>query len=165
MKRIALLIALIGGFITAAPALAQNQTQIQGVLNGNKTCVGCNLFQAPFGYMELQDANFTGARLTQATLTVTILTRAHLSGANLAHADMFGTVLTNADLSGADLTRTNLSGSWLLGANLSGATLSETVLVGARMETTQGLTQAMLNRACGDATTRLPRGLTIPNCQ
>lgn len=159
------LIAVIMGLMATAPALAQNQTQIQGVLNGNKTCTGCNLFQAPFGYMELQDANFAGARLTQATMTVTILTRANLSGANLAHADMFGTVLTNANLSGADLTRTNLSGSWLLGANLSGANLTETVLVGARMETSQGLTQSMLNRACGDDTTRLPRGLTIPNCR
>ena len=163
MKRfgwIAVVLSLLAG-----PALAQNQSQIQGVLNGSKNCPGCNLFQAPFSYKELQDANFAGARLTQADMTVTVLTRANLAGANLAHANMFGTTITNGNLSNADLTNTNLSGSWLLGANLSGATMSGTVLSGARMETTRGLSQSMLNRACGDSETQLPPGLTIPHCQ
>ena len=29
----------------------------------------------------------------------------------------------------------------------------------------KGLTQAQLNRACGDAPTRLPRGMRIPDCR
>jgi hypothetical protein len=28
-----------------------------------------------------------------------------------------------------------------------------------------GLTQAQLNRACGDMSTRLPRGLSVPACR
>ncbi len=165
MRRFAWSVALIGLLIGAAPALAQNQSQIDGVLNGAKSCAGCNLFQAPFAYIDLRDANFSGARLIQASFTVTILTRANLYGANLSHADMFGTVLTNANLGNTNLTRTNLAGSWLLGANLGGADLSETVFSGARMETTYGLTQSQLNHACGDADTQLPPGLTIPRCQ
>jgi hypothetical protein len=32
------------------------------------------------------------------------------------------------------------------------------------MDRATGLTQAQLNAACGDATTRLPRGLRIKGC-
>jgi len=164
MKRFALF-TILAMLIAAGPALAQNQSQIQGVLNGNKSCPGCNLFQAPFSYIELRDANFSGARLTQATMTVTVLTRANLAGATLSHADLFGTVLTSANLSNATMTNTNLTGAWLLGANLSGADLGGAIFSGARMETTRGLTQSQLNRACGDGQTSLPPGMTIPRCQ
>jgi len=164
MKRFALF-TILATLIAASPALAQNQSQIQGVLNGNANCPGCNLFQAPFSYMELRDANFSGARLTQATMTVTVLTRANLSGATLSHADMFGTVLTSANLSNATMTNTNLTGAWLLGANLSGANMEGAIFSGARLETAHGLTQSQLNRACGDGATTLPPGMSIPHCQ
>ena len=156
---------LVISIVWALPGSAQNQGQIQGVLNGDRNCPGCNLFQAPFAYMDLRDANFAGARMTQAEMTVTVFSRANFSNANLAHANMFGTVLTNANLSNADLTNTNLTGSWLQGANLSGANMSGTVLSGARMTSAQRLTQSQLNRACGDQTTELPPGLTLPRCQ
>lgn len=169
MRQIAYIAALIVVFFatmsTINAAFAQNQSQIDTVLNGSKNCPGCNLFQAPFAYMELQDANFAGARLIQASFTVTILTRANLAGADLSHADMFGVVLTRANLTGTNFTDANLTGSWLLNANMYGADLSGTVLSGARMETAGGLTQSQLNQACGDEATSLPRGLTIPRCR
>ncbi len=161
MKRFVIIIAAL---LWALPATAQNQQQIQSVLDGGRSCSGCNLFQAPFGYMALADADFSGARLIQASFTVSTMARINLSGANLSHADMFGTTITNGNLSGANLTGTNMTGSWLLGANLSGATMSGTVLSGARMETATGLSQSQLNNACGDASTSLPSGLTIPRC-
>ena len=46
-----------------------------------------------------------------------------------------------------------------LRANLEGANFS-----GAEMDRAQGLTQSQLNRACGDASTRLPPGLRLPPC-
>ena len=46
------------------------------------------------------------------------------------------------------------------GATLAGANVS-----GAEMDRAVGLTQAQLNRACGDADTRLPRGLSVPRCR
>jgi len=164
MRQFAWIVALIGLLGASAPALAQNQAEIDTVLRGSKSCANCNMFQAPFAYMELQGANFSGARLIQASFTVTVLSNANLHGANLSHADMFGTVLTNANLANANLTNANLTGSWLLRANLSNANLTETTLSGARMETTMGLSQIQLNQACGDANTTLPAGLTIPRC-
>jgi uncharacterized protein YjbI with pentapeptide repeats len=47
-----------------------------------------------------------------------------------------------------------MSGAVLTGANFSGAELQDAL----------GLTQAQLNEACGDATTQLPAGMTIPRC-
>lgn len=160
MKRFALVIAAL---LLALPAAAQNASQIAAVQSGAH-CSGCNLFQGEFGYMRLADRDLSNARLIQATFTVTEMPRINLSGANLSHADMFGVTATNGNFSHANLTNTNLTGSWLLGVNFTGATMDGTVLSGARMETARGLTQAMLNGACGDASTSLPAGLSVPRC-
>ena len=80
--------------------------------------------------------------------------------------------LTNffgARLSGADLSDTNLEGATLVGAYLGGARLNGAVFTGANFSGAEladavGVTQAQLNTACGDATTTLPAGMTIPTC-
>ena len=62
-------------------------------------------------------------------------------------------------LSGANLRGANLSDANLQGVNLSDANLQETILTGVK-----GLTQEQLDRACGDAETKLPHGLTVVTC-
>jgi hypothetical protein len=69
------------------------------------------------------------------------LANVSIPGANLeSHADLSG-----ADLTGARLTKANMSGADLTGANLLGA---------------KGLTQTVLDEACGDGNTKLPEGFT-----
>ena len=82
---------------------------------------------------------------------------ADLVGARLAGADLRGADLRNAYLIGADLTRADLRSADLIGADLRGAGLAGTDLTGALF-----VTQAQVQAARGDATTRLPEHLTRP---
>ena len=64
MKRA--LTAMVISAFAALPAFAQDQGQIQSVLDGAQKCIGCNLFQAEFGMQDLSGRNFENARLRQA---------------------------------------------------------------------------------------------------
>ncbi|AUY52346.1 pentapeptide repeat-containing protein [Streptomyces sp. CB01881] len=77
---------------------------------------------------------------------------ARLRGADLRGANLRGALLVAADLSGADLRLADLIGADLRDADLAGADLTEALF----------LTQAQLNAARGDATTRLPETLARP---
>jgi hypothetical protein len=120
--------------------------------------------------VSIRKANLSGANLSDADLS-----RANLSGADLSYADLSRANLINTNLSGANLINTNLSGAYLVGANLTdaglgianliGANLSEANLSGAFL-VSANLTQTQLDKACGDANTKLPEGLTPPKpCQ
>lgn len=80
------------------------------------------------------------------------VSRGDLSAALLAFAG-----LRRANLSGAVLIQTYLPGAVLFKANLSGA-----VLDGVDLQKAYGLTQAQLDTARGDGSTRLPDGLRRP---
>ena len=76
---------------------------------------------------------------------------ANLIGADLRRADLRGASLRGALLIGADLRAADLRL-----ADVTGADLRTTDLAGADLSTTLFLTQAQLDAARGDATTRLP---------
>jgi hypothetical protein len=81
-----------------------------------------------------------------------------LFGAKLADADLSGLSLRGAYLIGADLTGARLRLTDLIGADLRDADLS-----GADLSEALFLTQAQLNSARGDASTRLPARLARPS--
>jgi hypothetical protein len=75
--------------------------------------------------------------------------------------------LHQADLSGVNLTGAHLRGVNLVGADLAGAHLEFTNLTGANLMCTdlkdaQGVTQDQIDLAIGDATTKLPAGIVMP---
>lgn len=148
---------------SAPPAMAQNAAQISRVRAG-QSCAGCNLFQADYSGLEVRGLNLSGARLRQADLSLAVLNRTNFARADMRDIEAYGAVLSSANLSGANLTNASLVGAYLDGANLSGANLTGSNLSGARLERARGLTQAQLNRACGDSATVLPNGLRIPAC-
>ena len=80
------------------------------------------------------------------------LAGARLAGANLRGACLRGALLVAADLKKADLRLADLIGADLRNADLRGADLTGAVF----------LTQAQVNAARGDATTRLPDALSRP---
>ena len=163
MNRLSIGLSLALVLATVQPALAQNASQISRVRAGN-SCPGCNLFQADFAGLEKRGLNLGGARLRQADLSLSVLNRTNFSRGDLRDLEAYGAVLSGSNLSGADLTNASLVGAYLDGANLSGANLSGANLSGARLAQATGLTQAQLNRACGDADTVLPGQLRIPAC-
>jgi len=78
---------------------------------------------------------------------------ANLRGANLKGANLRGALLIAADLREADMRVTDLIGADFRDADLRGANLTGSIF----------LTQAQINSAKGDITTKLPPSLTIPD--
>jgi uncharacterized protein YjbI with pentapeptide repeats len=79
-------------------------------------------------------------------------------GANLREQDLRGANLRGACLIAADLRRADLRSADLIGADLRDANLS-----GADLSASLFVTQAQLNSAKGDMTTKLPISLTRPS--
>ena len=161
MKHVLLLVAVVA---LAAPASAQNAGQVRRA-TGGASCPGCNLFQANFASRDMKARNFAGARLRQADLSAAVMNRTSFAKADMRDVNAYGAVLSSVSFAGADLTNASFVGAYLQGANFSGATLTRANFSGAEMERATGLTQAQLNAACGDQTTRLPRGLSVRPCR
>ena len=162
MKRL-LILAVAAAAPVASPVFAQNAGQIARV-RGGASCAGCNLFQGSFSGLEASGLNLNGARLRQSDLSLAVMNRTRFSNADLRDVEAYGGVFSSSSFAGANLTNASFVGAYLDGANFSGATLTGTNLSGAKLLRATGLTQGRLNQACGDETTRLPRGLSIPRC-
>jgi uncharacterized protein YjbI with pentapeptide repeats len=93
------------------------------------------------------------------------MNRTRFTGADLRDVNAYGTVFSSANFSGADLTNATFVGTYLDGSTFKGARMAGTNFSGAEMSRVTGLTQAQLNTACGDSSTRLPRGMSIPPCR
>lgn len=163
MKPILIPLAMLSILAFAVPASAQNTGQI-GRVRAGTSCSGCNLFQGNFSGLEASGLNLSGARLRQSDLSVAVMNRTRFNNADLRDVEAYGGVFSSSSFAGANLTNASFVGTYLDGANFSGATLTGVNLSGATLMRATGLTQARLNQACGDETTRLPRGLTIPRC-
>jgi uncharacterized protein YjbI with pentapeptide repeats len=171
MKRAALFACL---FALTSPAFAQdtggpvtNQAERDATaqrVRGGASCTGCDLFQIDLSYQNVSGRNFTGSRIRQADFTIAIADRTNFTGANLSLTNMFGARVTGANFTGANLDGASLVGVHFGSARMTGARMAEANLSGAELADTQGLTQEQLNTACGDATTTLPQGMTIPRC-
>ena len=162
MKRLFVLAAVAVATL-ATPVLAQNAGQIARV-RGGASCPGCNLFQGDFGGVEARGLNLSGARLRQADLSLSVMNRTRFSNTDMRDVEAYGAVFSSSDFSRADLTNASLVGAYLEGASFSGANLTGTNFSGAQLARATGLTQAQLNRACGDEATTLPGSLRIPAC-
>ncbi|MBX9746189.1 MAG: pentapeptide repeat-containing protein [Hyphomonadaceae bacterium] len=173
MKRAALFAALLA---LASPAFAQvsdvggpitSQAERDATaqrVRGGASCAGCDLFQIDLAYRNVSGRDFHGSRIRQADLTIAIADRTNFAGANLSLANLFGLRATRANFAGANLSGATLVGAHLGGARMTGAVLTGANASGAEMADAVGLTQDQLNTACGDATTTLPAGMTIPRC-
>ncbi|MFL9922578.1 pentapeptide repeat-containing protein [Paraburkholderia fungorum] len=108
-----------------------------------------------------------GTDLRHAKLSGAYLQGAALQGVNLELAALYETHLEGANLDGAHLKeailyRTHFEGARLVGAHLEGALLQFTHLEGADLRCATALSEAQLADASGDASTRLPEGVTRP---
>lgn len=161
LKHITAFFATIGLF--AMPALAQDAGEIASVQNGN-SCAGCNLFQADLSFKDAQKIDLSGSRLIQSNLSLSTYDEVNLSGANLSIANLFGARFNRSNFANTNLQEATAVGTFFGSSNLTGADLSGANLSGADLELVRGLTQSQLNAACGDSSTKLPSGKTIPTC-
>ena len=156
------LIMFMVGFYTA-PAPAQNAEQISTVKMG-QSCAGCNLFQANLSYLEGEKMDLSKARLRQSSLALATYDEVNFANANLSVSNLFGARFNRSDFSGANLQNATAVGTYFGASKLAGAQLNGANFSGADLSLVKGLTQSQLNQACGDATTRLPKGQVIPPC-
>ncbi len=162
LKHFAALAFLATSF--ALPAMAQNKTSIASVKAG-KSCAGCNLFQADLAYTDGQKMNLSSTRLRQSNLMLATYDDVNFSGATLSVSNLFGARFNRCDFRKADLRNATAVGTYFGSSNLSGANLSGANFSGANLSIARGLTQSQLNLACGDQSTKLPAGMTIPRCR
>jgi len=151
-------------FLAASPVLAQNAAQVAKA-EGGASCPRCNLFQANLSNKVLKGKNYAGARLRQADLSISLMDHTSFAHADLRDVNGYAGRFIGANFAGADMTNSTFVGAYLDGANFRGAKLSGVNFSGAEMAAAVGLTRAQLREACGDETTKLPKGLKLPACK
>lgn len=161
LKHIA--IAAFTATLFAPGAIAQNAGQIANVKAG-QSCAKCNLFQADLAYAEGTGLDLSAARLRQSNLALSTYEKVNLSGADLSVSNLFGARFNQTNFGGANFKRAIAVGTYFGSSNFAGADLAGANFSGADLTIAKGLTQAQLSQACGDASTRLPKGKTIPSC-
>ena len=122
---------------------------LQRIKAGDINCPNCDLSGTDLTNQCVKNGNLSGAKFDGATAASMCMSQANFTGASFRGTDLTGANLANSNLSGADLT---------------GAILSITSIKGTNLATATGLTQAQVDMACGDASTRLPPGLTVKTC-
>jgi uncharacterized protein YjbI with pentapeptide repeats len=176
MIRVAIALLAIGLMSLTAfaqPSSAQTPEQNEAarkataerIVMGEKQCAGCDLFQVDLSYKELSGLDLSHTRLRQADLSLAAIDRSNFKNSNMSVVNAFGARFENSDFSGVNFTDATLVGAWFGGANLADANFSNANLSGAYLATAKGLTQMQLNAACGDDSTKLPKGLNLPACK
>lgn len=126
--------------------------------------------KANFSRVEAYRSSFAKATLDNASFANAELQRSDFNGASLVDVDfekaeLGRTSFAEADISGANFTLANLSRAVLTGAtfdkplNFDRAFMFQTRIEGVDLSGVQGLVQAQVDLACGDAETKLPNGL------
>ena len=112
--------------------------------------------------IKADEAVFDGTDLRYAVITDSLLLEANLAVAKLRHADLRGSDLSGANLQGADLSGADLRGAHLDGAKMRGAIMLDTQIWDTDLSRAEGLAQAQIAKARGNAETKLPFGLRLP---
>ena len=128
----------------------------------NAQLTSADLRGADFSSSDLSEAQMHGADLREADMVGTVLSGANLAVSRLRRARMIGCSVDGANLKGADLAGADLSGSKFADADLTGAILLGAKLAGADLASAKGLSRSQLEGVTGDAKTRLPFGLSLP---
>jgi uncharacterized protein YjbI with pentapeptide repeats len=143
---------------------AARKATAQRLVMGEKACKGCDLFQVDLSYQDLEGRDLSGARLRQADLGLSTFDNTNFAAANMSIVNAFGIRAEHADFSKVDFQNAVLVGGWFGHSKFDGATFNNANLSGSDFATATGLTQMQLNTACGDADTKLPKGLVLPSC-
>jgi uncharacterized protein YjbI with pentapeptide repeats len=144
---------LLAAFTWAPPAqatLAQaNPAQVASIRAGHHDCPHCVLAGADLSNTCVKKGDLTGADFDRADLTLMCMSYANFTDASFRGTNLSGANLAHSDLDGADFT---------------GAKLTITSFKGTDLRKAKGLTQAQLDKACGDRKTVAPAGLKVPVC-
>lgn len=157
-------------------ALAANPKDVARARDtrGIPECMKCDLTGAKLaeGFFQLANligANLSGGNFDRANMAGVLLNNAKAVNASFVYTNFSGARLDNADFSGANFSNAWLNWTWFAGAKLDGANFAGAKMPGAQLYNTDmskavGLTQDQIDKACGDASTKMPPGLRVPAC-
>ncbi len=145
--------AMLAAFAWSVPAHAAmpkaDPAAVARIHGGIVDCVGCQLQGADLTNTCVKAHDLHGADFDGANATLMCMSYANFKGASFRGTNLSGANLAHADVDGADF---------------SGAKLNITSFKGTDLTKAKGLTQAQLDKACGDADTKAPAGLHVPVC-
>lgn len=149
-------------------ANAEKATLVRASLEG-ATVQGANFgkieaYRSTFARAIADGASFVGAELQRADFTGAQLTKANFEKAELGRANFDKAVLTGVSFALANLSRADLTGASFEGPiSFDRAFMFLTRIEGLDLSAATGLQQAQIELACGDSSTKLPSGLSIPS--
>jgi len=117
-----------------------------------------------FSRGNFENANFSKAEINRSNFSNSNLQKANLSKADFSRVNFF-----NANMKGVNLSFTNISRASLQNViidenfSLLGSYMFLTQIEGLDISGVKGLKQWQINMACGNDTTKLPKGLSKPN--
>lgn len=158
---------LDGSFLRLA---AFQRTDLTGAKLRGSDMTGIHLARAKLDGADLTGSNLAGSELTRASFRNAILRNTRLDAVRVHNADFTGADLRGANLrilefvNGLSLKDVDARGARFDHAYLGRVDISGGDFRGANFTRVSGLTNAQLATACGDATTILPEGLRIPDC-
>jgi uncharacterized protein YjbI with pentapeptide repeats len=129
--------------------VSPDRAAVDSIKAGKHDCPHCDLAGSDLTNTCVKSGNLEGAKFDGARLVLMCMSYADFKGASFRGADMAGANLAHAEVDDADFT---------------GADLSITSIKGTDLSHARGLTQAQLDRACGDADTKAPAGLNVKTC-
>jgi len=142
-----------------------NNVNLNGANLTDATLTEANLEESVFIGTDFKRADLTRGEFKNGDFRQTSFERAIASDVNFENTNFSGAKLDHinlhkANLKGAKFHDVTFGNAILLEASLDGANLSD-----ANMLQVQGLKQAQLDTACGNANTRLPFGFSVPYCE
>ncbi|HEX3674821.1 MAG TPA: pentapeptide repeat-containing protein [Rhizomicrobium sp.] len=126
-----------------------DRTAVDSIKAGNHDCPHCDLAGADLTNTCVKGGDLEGATFDGARAVLMCMSYADFKGASFRKTDLAGANLAHANVDDADFTGADLSITSIKGTDLSHAI---------------GLTQEQLDRACGDADTKAPAGMTVKTC-
>lgn len=142
------------------------QARMQGATLYKARMQRATLYKARLQGADLSLARMQGTDLRGARMQGATLYEARLQGTDLGWARMQGTDLRGARMEGTDLSLARMQGAYLWGARVDASTdFSRATLEGAGLKqvdfTMLRLDPKIFQQAFGDATVRLPDGITL----
>ncbi|PKU26505.1 hypothetical protein CWS72_01275 [Telmatospirillum siberiense] len=136
--------------------------ELCGLALGGKVLSSAMLRRAELSGSDFTGADMHGVDLRNADVFGGTFVGTNLAVARMRHAKLRGCVFSQASLKGADLGGADLTGATFGDADLTGAILVGANLAEADLSEVGGLIQGQLDGVKGDAATRLPPGLILP---
>ena len=120
-------------------------------------------YRAVFDEALLQNSNLTKSEFFRASFRNAKIVDSDWSKSELGRVDFSAARLENVNFGFSNISRVLFNGTILKNVDFKGAYTYLTHFENVDLREVKNLSQAQLELSCGDASTKLPEGLTVPD--